>query len=503
MDAEVTGQPEAADNLASDHLRFSLDDTKLAAISISPLLAQTSSPARAQRFHDRFFDTPDFALARHGITLRLRKAGRGAKMALLQGKAKLEAAVPSQEPDISAFGPEWHAALTSFLGNAPLAERASVSLRQTLRKFGGAELAFQTGHLATDGQKIPFSELKISANTTSLPETALELADRFTLHLQPETPGQRAVRLAGGPRPAVQKAMPGLRGEPCLDEAVEHIIRACLEQFQANMPVFCEGDEVGAVHQMRVAMRRLRSALSLFNRALPTPEFLTLRDDAKRVASAMGEARNWDIFIAMLRGGPATAFPDEVGFAALEAQCAAHRQAGYRQVQTLLKDPATTRFLLTADAFVAKRGWRGGLPAELLPRLAEPAKSFGAECLERLHRKVRKHGKHLAALPAHDRHLVRIELKKLRYAAEFFGHLFEPRGRVRHFNRAATALQDELGGLNDMATAEGLAARLEGGTPEALRALGIVLGWTAHAALGDPRALTAAWKEFQDAKLFT
>jgi CHAD domain-containing protein len=301
----------------------------------------------------------------------------------------------------------------------------------------------------------------------------------------------------------VRKGAPGLNGQPCLDEAVEQIIHACLEQFRANMPVFFEGDEVGAVHQMRVAMRRLRSALGLFNRALPAPEFLTLREEAKRIAAAMGDARNWDVFIAMLRNGPASAFPDEVGFAGLEAQCAAHREGGYRKVRKLLEDPATTRFLLTAEAFVARRGWRSGLPAELLPRLAQPAREFGAECLERLHRKVRKGGKHLAQLPAHERHMVRIELKKLRYAAEFFGNLFEARGRVRQFNRAAAALQEELGKLNDMATAEHLATRLEGGTPEALQALGIVLGWTAHAALGDPRSLTATWKEFQDAKLFT
>ncbi len=503
MDINVSGQPEATETSEVKHLRFSLDEAGLAALAASPLLTAAPSPVRARRLQDRFFDTEEFALARHGITLFLRKAGRGARMALLHEGEMLEATLPTPAPDLAAFGPDWQAALTGILKDAPLGEVASASIRQTIRKLGSAELAFETGHLATNGQKLAFSELQISAPAATLPETALALAARFTLRLQPLPPGPRAVRLAGGPPPAVQKAAPGLHGEPCLDEAVQHIISACLEQFRANWPVFFEGDEVGAVHQMRVAMRRLRSALGLFNRALPTPEFLTLREEAKRIAGTMGEARNWDVFIAMLHAGPAAAFPNEVGFVGLEAQCAAHRQAGYTLVRELLEDPATTRFLLKAEAFIARRGWRGGLPTEALPRLAEPARPFGAECLERLHRKVRKRGRHLAGLPAHDRHLVRIELKKLRYAAEFFGNLFAPRGRVRQFNRAAAALQEELGKLNDMATAEGLAIRLQGGTPEALRALGIVLGWTAHAALGEPRALNAAWKDFQNAKLFT
>ena len=166
-------------------------------------------------------------------------------------------------------------------------------------------------------------------------------------------------------------------------------------------------------------------------------------------------------------------------------------------------DHATTRFLLSAEAFIARRGWRGWLPAETLPRLAEPAKALGAESLERLYRKLRKRGKHLARLSAHERHSVRIDLKKLRYAAEFFGELFEPRQRVRAFNHAAAALQDVLGTLNDMTTAEDLAGRLCGDSPEAAKALGIVLGWTAHAARGEPRAIAAAWKEFRDTKPLT
>ncbi|GAN80519.1 CYTH and CHAD domain-containing protein [Acidocella aminolytica] len=500
MDAVAPCQAEISVEPALSMLRFSLSEADLSGLDANAALALPRP--RALRIQDRFFDTADFALARHGITLRVRKAGRTKNMTLCNGTEQLNATLTGPQPDLTTLPPDWQATLAPLLDSAALEEKAGASFKQAKRRLDGAELSFETGHLLTGAQKIPFSELELAAPAAILPDTALRLATHCTLLAQTETLGQRALRLAGAPAPAVQKAAPGLNGTPCLDEAVDHIIRACLTQFRANIPVFFEGNEIGAVHQMRVSMRRLRSALGLFNRALPTPDFISLRDEAKRIANAMGDARNWDVFITMLQNGPAAAFPDEVGFAALEAQCASHRQAGYQQVHALLEDPATTRFLLTAEAFVARRGWRGGLPTELLPRLAEPAKSFGAECLERLQRKVRKHGKHLARLPAHDRHLVRIELKKLRYTAEFFGSLFEPRGRVRGFNRAAAALQEELGKLNDMATAERLAAKLHGGSVEAQRALGIVLGWTAHAALGEPHALTATWKAFQDAKLF-
>ncbi|MBU6449868.1 MAG: CHAD domain-containing protein [Rhodospirillales bacterium] len=500
MEAAVTAPPEATESPAIKTLRFSLDNTRLTALTASPLLSAAAISTGSRRIQHRFFDTAEFALARKGITLFLRKSGRGIRQVLLHNGETLEVAAASPVPEPGLFGPDWLARLATALNSAPLHEMASANFKETIRALGEAKVTLQTGYLIARGQKIPFSEAEFSGPTASLPESILALAAGFPLRLQPEPLGPRAVRLAGGPPPGVHRAGNGLTGEPSLDEAVESILSACLEQFLANWPAFFEGDEVAAVHQMRVAMRRLRSALGLFNRILPAPEFFALRVEAKRIASIMGGARDWDVFIAMLREGPAAAFANEAGFAALEAQCAAHRQAGYAQVRALLEDPATTRFLLMAEAFLGRRGWRNGLPAEILPRLAERAKIFGAESLERLHRKLRKRGKHLAKLTPELRHNVRIELKKLRYAVEFFGLLLEPRQRVRQFHHAAATLQEELGKLNDMAAAQELALRLRGDSPEASRALGIVMGWAAHAALGEPRAIAAAWKDFKNVK---
>ncbi len=499
MDASATAAEETPKATGLKTLRFSLEPSRLAELAANPLLTAPPDTA-ARRIQDRFFDTADYALAREGITLWLRKSRRSLRLMLLHKGEMLEAPATSPAPELGLFGPDWQASLTAALKDAPLHEIASASLKQTTRALGQARLVVETGSFSTATQKIPFSEIELCCPGTSLPDSVSTLA-AFALRLQPEPLGPRAVRLAGGPPPVVHKAGAELAGEPSLDEAVEAIISACLEQFLANWPVFFDGDEVAAVHQMRVAMRRLRSALGLFYRALPATEFLALRDEAKRIANVLGGARDWDVFMAMLRDGPAAAFPDEAGFAALEAQCLAHRQAGYAQARALLEDPATSRFLLMAEAFIARRGWRNGLPAEVLPRLAEPAKAFGAQALQRLHRKLRKRGKHLARLAAHDRHGVRIELKKLRYAAEFFGALLEHQQRLRQFHQAASGLQEELGKLNDMAAAQTLALRLYGDSPEASRALGIVLGWTAHAALGEPRAIASAWKEFKDVKL--
>lgn len=485
----------------SGFCRFALNKSEASLLTTSPLL--TPKTVRGTSVQDHFFDTDHFTLAQQGIALRVRKVRRSISLAVLHGGCIKEVALPTIAPDLSVFDPAWRMRLEETLQGLPLKIIATAHTTQTKRKLNETVVTLESGFLNVGAQKLAFSELEVMAEAPLLPEAALTLASHFRLRQQPETLAMRAVRLAGGPVPSPCKAGPGLRGTPSLDEAIAQIIQSCLTQFRTNWPVFYEGDKVGAIHQMRVSMRRLRSALKLFHRILPVSTFLDLRHDAKLIATVMGDARNWDVFIDALQAGPMAAFAPEVGFTALEAQCEAHRQAGYQQVDALLKCPDTTRFLLNAEAFLARRGWRANLPAEALPQLAEPARIMAAQALERLHRKLRKRGKNLIDLPVVERHLVRIELKKLRYAADFFGGLFKPEGRVQQFSKAASHLQEELGKLNDLATAEDLIPHLKAESVEAQRALGIILGWTAHAALGEPVTLKAAWKEFLNTRLFT
>lgn len=490
---------DSLDDLKS--LRFTLDKTEY-----TRLLAEQGpayGTARGQSIKDCFYDTPDFALAQHGFTLRLRQIARKRSLALAYGDFSKDVMLPGPSLDLTLFGPEWLATLNEIIQGAPLKPTAYTKSTQTARIFDGTTLVFETGFLNPDDQKLAFFEVEVHAPALHLAETSLALADRVKLQVQPEQPGLRAIRLAGGPAPRLCKTAIGLKGDPCLDDAIFYLIRACLTQFQANWPVFFEGDRVGAIHQMRVAMRRLRSALGFFNRILPTSAFLTLRDEAKRIANVMGDARNWDVFTMGLQAGPMRIFTHEVGFVDLDAQCEAHRQAGYAQIEALLKHPQTTKFLLNAEALLAQRGWRATLPPDALPRLAEPARIVATQGLERMHRKLRKRGKNLAQLSVDELHLLRIDLKKIRYIADFFGGLYKAEGRVRQFSRAAAHLQEELGLMNDVATAAGLISSLQASATETDRALGIILGWTAHAAHGSPRHLKTAWKAFLEAKLFT
>src|SRR5262249_33705666 len=106
-----------------------------------------------------------------------------------------------------------------------------------------------------------------------------------------------------------------------------------------------------------------------------------------------------------------------------------------------------------------------------------PIEVFAAEQLRRRLRKVRKRGKQLAQLDANKRHKLRIQVKKLRYAAEFFSGLFQNKKAMRRqkkFMPALERLQDGLGDLNDIAVDERLIA--SAAAPKRAFAAGLLTG---------------------------
>jgi triphosphatase len=183
-----------------------------------------------------------------------------------------------------------------------------------------------------------------------------------------------------------------------LDQAVEIVINSALGQFVANWPALTETRHRESIHQMRVALRRLRIALAFVNRVLPCAEFEIFRAEAKQIAAALGPARNWDAFKA-LGVGPLTHYARDKGFEALLTAAEERRLAAYAIAQEVIEDPSTTRFVLKLRAFLARRAWRSALSGAELSRLTEPAKVFAGETLERLHKRALKRGRRLSQKP--------------------------------------------------------------------------------------------------------
>jgi triphosphatase len=166
----------------------------------------------------------------------------------------------------------------------------------------------------------------------------------------------------------------------------------------------------------------------------------------------------------------------------------------------VINDPSTTRFVLKLRAFLARRAWRNALCGAELLRLTEPARPFAGETLERLHKRAFKRGRRLSQKPPEERHEVRVALKNIRYAAEFFSFFFSG---ARPYIRAVAQLQDGLGAFNDAASATYLLRDVEAATgPQAAKAAGIVLGWCGRGTVIADDNLRKAWKSFRRTRPF-
>ncbi len=476
-----------------------------------PMLPR-NQPRRAVRLRSFYYDTEQGDLHRRKMSLRMRAQRRGYLMTLkyeggfpggLFERGEIEVMTAAQTPEPDLLGPEFVAAIAAATGGRPLGLAYETDIRRITHvmrsESSEIELAFDAGFIIAGGRRLPVREIEMelkAGNPDDLFRLGIQLAENFPVRLGLQAKSERGFLLLTETVPSVVRARPVLAGAPSVDEAISALLGDCLAQFTANWPAFLAGDAVNAVHQMRVAMRRLRALLGMFQRSFPCADFVGFRDDAKRIATAMGDARNFDVFLALLRDGPMKAFPEEAGFAGIAEECEALREAGYARIRALLESPETTRFVLSLQGFIARHGWRNALAPESLAHLTAPARAFGAGHIARLHQKILKRGRKNLALNAHDRHELRIDLKKLRYAADAFGPLFDAGKQMRAYTRNAARLQDALGAFNDLVTAHALVGQLR---TAQTRAAGIVIGWCGRAAVTDDALLLESWKRFRKA----
>lgn len=292
--------------------------------------------------------------------------------------------------------------------------------------------------------------------------------------------------------------------EVSFDDLLAAVISHTLSHFVANWSALRESDAPEAVHQLRVALRRMRCALGIFRRAIKLPELDDIHEEAKRIATALGSARECDVFRQNALQGPFRDGSEKFkGAMQLLEAVEVRRQEAYATARLLFEERATALFVLKVQSFVTRRAWRTALAPENLGLLTSPGKLFAAEVLDRLLRRALKHGKRLAGLADEERHLLRIELKKLRYATEFFGSLFTGSKELRSFLRIVSDLQEDLGAHNDAATAEAFLKSLPlSSDPTTHFASGYILGWYRHAMVTADAQLLGKWKDFKRADTF-
>lgn len=483
-----------------------------------PLLkSHAAERARSQHLLSIYFDTPDLSLRQQRVALRVRRVGTrwiqtvkggGEVRAGLHQRGEWEEEVAHDRPDLTKIvSPPLLKLFSSPAVRDHLQAAFTTEFKRTtwlLRWDDGdeIELALDQGEVKSGNKITPLCEIELElkqGNPARLFLAALELQQTIPLRLENVSKADRGYRLSqAAPSLVVKAETLSITREMSVTEAFQEIAWNCIGHWTANQEGALLSDDPENIHQVRVALRRLRSALPLFKSAIPKESYGAIAEELKWLANSLGPARNWDVFVTQTLPPILEKFPNDKGLrelfqAAKRAQVSARNEA-----HMALRSHRYDRMLLTLGTWLMADGWHAQASTEQKLRLETPAIDLAKQVLSACHKTLHRHGSALQTMPAEERHEVRIAVKKLRYATEFFAALF-PRKASRRYIERLSALQDELGVLNDAATTDILLQRLNG---QNATALGAVSGWCAHGVTVHLKSMDAAWKRFYRCRPF-
>ena len=472
-------------------LKFACGPKDLAAVLAAAPKGDLGGADETRELISVYFDTPDLTLQKAGASLRVREHKGQRIQTLKRGQGLVreehESPIEGLAPD-PALEP-----LPSLLPDGATLRPAfnvRVSRRQRTFRYHDAEieLALDQGEVSGGDRQSPICEVELelkSGPPAALFALARELSAAAPLYLAFDSKAARGQALVAGGDPAAHRDHGvALAEDATAAEAFQAIVRAALAQIAANAAILRAQPTPEAVHQTRVGARRLRSALTTFKPILQGDAGLeTVKADLKWLGRACDTARGLDVFAAE------TVAPAEVGEAPppglhpLRKSLDAARRAAWASAGEAAGCERFRAMMIDATAWVETGGWREGAGA------ADPVKRFARHALKRHLKKLDKRARDARGGDDLARHHLRIEAKKLRYAVESFAGLFGDK-RVARYLRHLKDLQDMLGALNDLATAEPLVATLTL-TPEAAFAAGELVGAKAAA---KPRLVAQADK---------
>ena len=439
--------------------------------------------ARRQQLAASYFDTPDLRLARAGLAWRMRREGgrwvQALKAARPGALARFEHEVirPDGQPDAAAHAEtELGRQLAELLTGADVGVRFQTLVRRVTRRVRtqGAvvDIALDQGRITAGSEVQPICEVEfelVSGSPAAMLALVARWRHRFALVHDPRNKAERGFGLAAGqPHPPLRKAK-----SPRYDKrstplgAFGAVLDECLAHLGRNAIGLADGDparRADHVHQARVAIRRLRSALRVFRGWVPEPPAERV-DGLRALFATLGQARDRDVL-----GSGVAAELQQAGAPPL----ALAGEAPAPDVAALMRHGDTQRLLLDWLR------WRTGLDAEA-PADDPPAlKRLARQRLRRWHKQLVEGCHAFDDLDAEALHTLRKHVKRQRYALEFLAPLLPHKPKARHL-QALAAAQQALGEINDLVVARERYQALVARDPAAWFAVGWLVARLADA----------------------
>jgi CHAD domain-containing protein len=360
----------------------------------------------------------------------------------------------------------------------------------------GLTLRLLRGVVRTVTAEHPIVRLHLDGPDLAVRDLALALAEVTHAQVPHASLAAEALATAAGTLPEPRRIGAPLLGpvaRASVGGAFRHVIGHLTDVILHEAPLATQHPEaLEHVHQMRVAVRRARSAIAVFRDALDGATLAAANAQLRALGQRLAPAREWDVFTAEIAPVILAALPHDVRLAQLVNAAQRQRREAHAALRAWFGGVEFRRMGIALAWLAAAESWmRPPEPQAPAPGLED----FATSALRRRWRKLTAAGKSIAGLDAPAMHGLRLRAKRMRYAAEIFMTLFPGKPTDRFIRRLST-LQGRLGELNDVATTEQLLRALGGAGSRHGYATGLVIGFAAAAANGLRPRILHAWDRF-------
>lgn len=431
-----------------------------------PLLREANGAAQKQTQVSVYFDTENLKLRKHGLTLRVRHVGdryiqtiKSCNGGLFE-RGEWETEIESDQPDLTRGDTSALDALGTKELRKQLRPIFETRVERTTypfaRKDYEIELTIDRGEIDAGDHSLPLCEAEFElkrGDRARLFEFAANFARATAAELAVKSKSQRGYELlAGNASAAVKGEDIEIAPDTPAKTAFQLIAFDCLKQIISNKPAVLSGTAEG-IHQMRVGLRRLRAGISLFSDIVADARMQHIKDELRWLTNELGPAREFEVLLTRVVAPLGKQHARLAGMRSLSHDLAEQREAAIGRGIAAVSSARFRELTLDCATWLEVGDWREPQDEALRAHCEEPIEDMARTQLKKHWKKILKDGRELANLDPHARHKLRIRIKKLRYATEFYKSVFP--GKKQHKRRAAFLaalkdLQDCFGELNDI-----------------------------------------------------
>jgi triphosphatase len=337
-------------------------------------------------------------------------------------------------------------------------DRATFLVKEGMSRI---EVAVDRGEIKHNGRQLPVCELELElkkGDPRRLFALARQFVEKAPLRLSFVSKGDRGDRLVDGSwGHPIAASTPKLTSQMTAADAFRTICHTCLHDFMLNEPALDQDADIEGVHRARIAIRRLRAALSLFRPVVADGEYDHLCEELSWLSDLLGAARDLDVLQQETFEPSVHAGQAPLGANALLAEVAERRKRAHEALHQALHSDRMRKLLLDLAQWLDRGAWRTSAAGGV----EDPILTSARRLLKKRFKRLCKRARYLAEADAEERHGIRIAAKKLRYMSEFFESLVTGANQRRRFKKSVRSLETIQASLGEIHDAEARSEFLE------------------------------------------